>query len=55
MKDCKWIVYLILLLLYAFIVFRYIQKRPVVHEEKITDIPGEEIVLPLAEEEAKDK
>ena len=28
MKSCKWFVFLLFLLLYAFIVFRYVQKKP---------------------------
>lgn len=55
MKNCKWIVYLILFLLYTFIVFRYIQKRSRAHEEQVIDTSGEEITLPLNEEEIKDK
>jgi predicted RND superfamily exporter protein len=39
MKNCKWIIFLLLLLLSAFIIFRYIQKRPFYEAEKM--IPQE--------------
>lgn len=39
MKNCKWLIYLLFILLYAFIVFRYIQKRPSSEAKKM--IPKE--------------
>ena len=39
MKNCKWLIYLLFILLSAFIIFRYIQKRPFPGDEKM--IPKE--------------
>ena len=39
MKNCKWIIFLLFLLLSVFIIFRYIQKKPSYEAEKI--IPKE--------------
>lgn len=39
MKNCKWLIFFLFLLLSAFIIFRYIQKRPSSEAEKM--IPKE--------------
>jgi len=39
MKNCKWFVFLLFLLLYAFIVFRYVQKKPT-PSETMTPVPA---------------
>ncbi|TET06136.1 hypothetical protein E3J79_02940 [Candidatus Dependentiae bacterium] len=42
MKNCKWLIYLLFILLSAFIIFRYIQKRPSSGDEKMVSIPSKE-------------
>jgi len=49
MKNCKWLIYFVILLFYVFIVFRYIQKWPA--EDKTQTIS--EKTSPALQEEQK--